>query len=65
MGVGGHCGIAEQPWSKPGVYRDYVLSLAGGRTVEAGVTNARIRPALKPGSPLPQLRPQPHTLEHR
>lgn len=59
---GGHCGIAEQSWSKPGVYRDCVLSLAGGRIVEAEVTNARIRPALKPRSPLPQLRPQPHTL---
>lgn len=48
---GGHCGIAEQPWSKPGVYKDYVLSLAGGSIVETGVTDARIRPALKPWSP--------------
>lgn len=59
---GGHCGIAEQSWSKLSIYRDYVLSLAGGRIVEAGVTNARTRPALKPKSPLPQLRLQWHTL---
>lgn len=45
MGAG-QCGIAEQPWNKPGVYRDYVLPLTGGGTVEAGGTNARLRPAV-------------------